>query len=145
MTRSIAAIVILLALIFLNSEKTRADPPLAQPDTVQGLYTACTQTGGVRDAPDSAKAVLITLGNGYCYGYLDGIIAMMAGIGEMGSGPVYLAACLSPPGSLPSTGALEQAFKGWAEKHPEARSNPELTGVVAALHETWPCPQAAPK
>lgn len=116
------------------------------PDTtVQGLYAECTRTVGVADVPDSVKAVVITLGNGYCYGFLDGVIEMMEGIGETGNGPVYLSACVSPPGTYPTTGALEQAFTKWAEKHPEAGSNPELNGVVAALHETWPCPQTQPK
>jgi len=146
MTRSIAEIIAALASAFIGSEKTRADPPLALPDTtVQGLYSACTRTVGVADLPDSAEGALITLGNGYCYGFLDGVIAMMVGIGETGTGPVYFSACVNPPGALPTSGALEQVFKSWAENHPEARANPELTGVVAALHETWPCPQTPPR
>ena len=36
-------------------------------------------------------------------------------------------------------GAMLQAFLIWAEKHPEKWSHYNGTGVLEALHETWPC------
>lgn len=34
---------------------------------------------------------------------------------------------------------MEDAFRDWAEKHPELRNLPALVGVVDALREKWPC------
>ena len=38
-----------------------------------------------------------------------------------------------------TSGAAIQAFKSWAEKHPEKSNEAMLTGVTLAIHETWPC------
>jgi Rap1a immunity proteins len=36
-------------------------------------------------------------------------------------------------------GAMEQAFKNWAQKHPERWGHLRYVGVIAALRESWPC------
>jgi hypothetical protein len=59
---------------------------------------------------------------GYCMGYVAGIWpGLSCDVGN------------------PTNGALEQAFKNWAAKHPEKWSLPAWLGVGEALRTTWPC------
>jgi hypothetical protein len=37
------------------------------------------------------------------------------------------------------TGAVRQAFINWVQNHPEHWTEDYMTGVMAALRETWPC------
>ena len=37
--------------------------------------------------------------------------------------------------------AAKQAFLGWAQAHPDQGSSAAGAGVIAALAETWPCPE----
>ena len=48
-----------------------------------------------------------------------------------------LAACFN---STVTTGAMVQAFKNWAQKHPADWSTLAHDGVFDAIKETWPCP-----
>jgi hypothetical protein len=41
---------------------------------------------------------------------------------------------------VPTVGAGVQAFKNWAQAHPELWTLDSFTGVMKALQQTWPCP-----
>jgi Rap1a immunity proteins len=77
----------------------------------------------------------------YCAGFL---IAAMSGLSLLGTAnePQFNEArktfgiCPLP---TVTTAAGVQAFKNWAQKHPEAWGIVAYPGVVFALKETWPC------
>ena len=111
MTRLIATIGFVLALIFLNSEMARAD----SADTVQALYSNCRETAAAYDS-------------GRCSGFIEGVAAMMNWV-----------VCQETQTPTPTQSALVQAFQNWATTHSEAWSQSKVNGVVTALRATWPC------
>lgn len=118
MTRLIAAIGFVLALLLPSSEEARAEG-----GTIQSMYENCTDTEG--------KMAL-------CDGYISGVGDMMDANGKLHAPGFSM--CGSP-----SYGAMIQAFKNWAPQHPELWSKPQLFGVAAALMVTWPCLPTSPK
>jgi len=68
----------------------------------------------------------------YCIGYVSGIGTLMLMNGSLTDFGICSA------GTIPC-GAMEQAFRNWAEKHPEKWGAEAHMGVMLALRETWPC------
>ncbi len=123
-----------VAVTFINvlginnrAEAADATPnvPLHDYGTVQGLYELCT-------VDDRAHFNVMA-----CFGYISGIRDMMMVIGTLDA-PVKIYFGLCSKDEVAS-GATVQAFKNWAEKHPEMWSKPRGAGVGIALREAWPC------
>jgi hypothetical protein len=99
-------------------------------DNTGGLLEMCKAPSG------SSKQI-------YCIGYIRGVAEVMMSL-DMRSVPTLgeetkvtfskVAIC----GRI-QVGAGVQAFKNWAEKHPEKWSTSQTYGVMTALHELWPC------
>jgi hypothetical protein len=99
-------------------------PPTQAADhqmSIQYLYEACT-------GADSALEM-------YCIGYISATEDAMTTIG-IGDEAKAFGMCSK---ATVSYGAAIQAFKNWAQKHPETWSAPRYMGVALALKETWPC------
>jgi hypothetical protein len=110
-----------LAAIVLASIASLAYADDTNTTTVQGLRTRCED----RD-----------VGYVYCLGYVSGVYNVMAILGE-GKINTPLQFTICPKGA--TYAAAAQAFMNWATKHPEMWSTHQSIGVIAALHETWPC------
>src|SRR6185437_4713905 len=91
---------------------------------VQHLYTQCK---------DSASQVERAI----CIGYISGIGAVMKANGALlkSGGSGESARSLGLCGS-PTNGAMEQAFKNWAEKSPQYWNEDEAVGAIVALSDT---------
>lgn len=89
--------------------------------SVEALYNECTRNEAVS--------------RGFCAGYIS---AMMDSMGMIGPAISPQAFRICPKVSV-NAGAALQAFKNWAQKHPEAWSLDRAFGVMWALKETWPC------
>lgn len=78
----------------------------------------------------------------FCVGYLTGVAQEMEVIGVHAQGELRRAhgMCLKEPNG-PTGRALAQAFIVWAEKNPRLWGLRYELGAVAALTETWPCPE----
>jgi hypothetical protein len=80
----------------------------------------------------------------YCLGRVSGMADMMGyngfliDKGEKSELHRQASTCTGRP--IPTNGALLQVFKNWAHSHPEHWSDNDLTGVLTALREKWPCP-----
>jgi hypothetical protein len=81
----------------------------------------------------------------HCIGYVNGIGDMMGLIGllitksnERTPNLGRFAFCPGKP--APTYGARLQAFKNWAQSHPEKWGDQAFVGVITALREVWPCP-----
>lgn len=103
----------------------------AMADNIQQLLQECNNS-------DNEYDLL------HCAGRVSGIVDMMGLNGSLltqyGDRLTPLrsfAVCSGKP--VPSYGAYLQVFKNWAQSHPERWSDPDLTGVIRALRETWPC------
>jgi hypothetical protein len=81
----------------------------------------------------------------HCAGYVGGVADMMfyngllitkynANLNTLS----HVAAC--PGNPYPTYGADIQAFRNWAQKHPEKWAEQTSVGVISALREAWPCP-----
>ena len=90
--------------------------------SIQYLYEACT-------AADSHMQL-------YCIGYISATMDAMTVLGTYGPAAHAFGICSE---AVVSYGAGIQAFKNWAQKHPEAWGAPRYVGVSLALRETWPC------
>jgi hypothetical protein len=98
-----------------------------EPPTVQQLYEDCK---------DQTREL-------HCVGVISGVSGMMRLIASLANRAetaedrqlmLGLAAC----GDWTDQTAV-QAFKNWAEKHPEHRGVEGRFGVMVAISETWPC------
>jgi hypothetical protein len=121
---SIAPLVILaiVAAFFLWAFAPRAHAEINP--TVQGLYDLCK-------AREESSEFLS------CVAYIAGAsdtLRLLANSPEM----IGFAICGDA-----TYGAMVQAYKNWAEKHPEYWSKNRLSGLIVALSQAWPCP--APK
>jgi hypothetical protein len=111
------------AIVFVSMAKAHADD-----HNVQSLYNLCKAT------TDDARYTL-------CIGYISGIGDIMQTNSVM-----HPRAAVDPAPlderlcGQPSYGAQVQAFKNWAEKHPQQWQAPRQLGVISALSGTWPCP-----
>jgi Ssp1 endopeptidase immunity protein Rap1a len=124
-------------LVFPNalaqSEPTQPGTPSQVPHdwvpTVEKFLGACKA-----DDDDPHRA--------FCVGYLTGVAQEMEVIGVQAKGEFRQAhgMCLKEPHG-PTGRALTQAFIVWAEKNPRLWSLRYELGAVAALTETWPCPE----
>ena len=79
----------------------------------------------------------------YCIGFVAGIGATMSLTGswlmtepELKARDPGISICYT---GILSPGAMIQAFRNWAEKHPESWGARDALGVMHALNETWPC------
>jgi hypothetical protein len=123
------AIVVAIAAMSLASISLAADtaPDLvalqaSDPSmSVQALYTKCTAT-------DLHHQM-------YCAGFFTAEVDSMMVLGAEVSTKAY-GIC---PKTAISAGAAAQAFKNWAQKHPEAWSLQRYLGALWALQEVWPC------
>jgi hypothetical protein len=89
--------------------------------SVQSLYTRCTAA----DIHDQM----------FCAGYFTSSIDNMMVLGVDASTRAF---GICPKVSI-TVGASVQAFKNWAQKHPEAWGLPRYVGVAWALQEVWSC------
>jgi hypothetical protein len=71
----------------------------------------------------------------YCAGYLTASIDNMMVLGDDASTQAF-GIC---PKTAITAGAAAQAFKNWAQKHPEAWNLQRYLGTLWALQEVWPC------
>lgn len=105
---------------------TPPDPAAIQASSpalsVQGLYQQCTG--------DKVEQL-------YCFGYLTGMLESMMVVGsDNGSSARSFGICSKV---AISPAAAVQAFKSWAEQHPEAWGEVRYIGVAFALQAHWPC------
>jgi hypothetical protein len=114
---------ILLALSILAPRASRADD---KGVTVQQLLDMCNTPVG---SPEQA----------YCLGFVGGLSAVMLMNGQALRPRTPSAAALSLCAKDITYGAEVQAFKNWAQAHPENWQMPDQAGVVLALRELWPC------
>jgi hypothetical protein len=91
-----------------------SDPRLKYPNTVQGMYQACTS------AEPFAK--------GYCAGFVNGAIGEILRSNRL---------CFSVEGV--STEELIQAFEKWHDAHREAWQESASNGAKSAFMAAWPC------
>jgi hypothetical protein len=91
-----------------------SDPGLKNPNTVHGIYQACTS------AQPFAK--------GYCAGFVLGAIGEITHANRL---------CFSPEGV--SAEHLIQAFEKWHDAHREAWQEPGSDGARSAFLAAWPC------
>jgi Rap1a immunity proteins len=99
------------------------------PPDVQGLLQKCTVEGS-KDW-------------NYCIGYVGGIGTVMLLNGSLtdfgfAKPPLEMSICRTERFTA-TAGAMVQAFRNWAEKHPESWGAEGHIGVMNALRETWPC------
>jgi hypothetical protein len=94
-----------------------SDPSMS----VQALYTKCTAT-------DLHQQM-------YCAGFFTSSVDSMMVLGAEVSTQA-LGIC---PKTAITAGAAVQAFKNWAQKHPEAWGLQRYLGVLWALQEVWSC------
>jgi hypothetical protein len=113
----------LLALLVLAPGAARADDKGA---TVQRLLDMCnTPVGSPLEA--------------YCLGFVGGMGNVMLMNGHSLRSLKPSSAALSLCAKDITYGAEIQAFKNWAQAHPENWQMPDQAGVVIALRELWPC------
>jgi hypothetical protein len=93
--------------------------------TVEWLYSAC-------QAPKDSKHQI------YCVAYVRGIVDTLLLNGEMLKADKAHRTEMAFICTVVNAAAL-QAFKNWAEKHPEAWSQSMIAGVVVALRDLWGC------
>ena len=117
------AAVALVANAILSTTPIQAAPGAPDPTTVEFVYETCKDEA----AANAAR---------FCLGYILGVGQIMAVNAQGGDS---FAICADPRGSVPSAGAMIQAFLNWAEKHPESMSLRNVFGVALALREAWPC------
>jgi len=105
----------------------KADPPLMN---VQQLLDACNSPMG-------------SPGTIYCAAYISGVGGVIEtnGIALSRFTPrdANVLKTISACGDT-TVGASVQAFKNWAQAHPELWTQDAPSGVMMALRQTWPCP-----
>jgi hypothetical protein len=125
-----AQLTLALAGMALASTSLAADntaPDVAAPQagdvarSVQALYAQCTATSLYEQS--------------YCAGFFTASLDTMIVLGTDVSAQAF-GIC---PKTTVTVGAAVQAFKNWAQKHPEAWSLQRYLGVTWALQEVWPC------
>lgn len=90
--------------------------------SIESLYEQCNET-------DLYKQT-------FCAAYIAGVAEILGRVGLDKSARPLSGICWK--GDV-SYSAMVQAFKNWAQKHPEAWGMPRYGGVMWALKETWPC------
>ena len=90
--------------------------------STQQLYEDCTSTIPERQM--------------FCDGFIIATWDHMWLLGASKSTRAMLGICTNTPVSY---GAAEQAFKNWAQKHPEKWNVDMMYGAMWALQEVWPC------
>lgn len=109
----------------LAADNTAQDVPTLQARdpsmSVQALYAKCTATDRYEQM--------------YCAGFFTASLDTMIVLGTDVSSQA-LGIC---PKTTVTVGAAVQAFKNWAQKHPEAWSLQRYLGVSWALQEVWSC------
>ena len=108
---------IVVATIFIGLFPARAAPV---DSSVQELYRMCQERDG---AVDAWRCTEYVAGVGDALDFSSGL-----------PNTKLFAIC-----GRPSYGAMVQAFKNWAVKHPEDWAKSRIYGVALALVQTWPC------
>jgi hypothetical protein len=90
--------------------------------SIHSLYEQCTGTD--------------LGGRNFCTGYIVGIAESL---GQLSLKTSTRSSGICWTGQTIEYSASVQAFKNWAEKHPEAWGVVRYAGVMWALRETWPC------
>jgi hypothetical protein len=122
-------IALTLALVLATPTAANAKP--GDP-TVQSLLQECSAEEG---STDWFK----------CVGYIAGVSDIMGINGKLsatfGKDTYIKMSVISMcwDGEVPTYGAKLQAFKNWAQNHPEEWSELSFVGVTHAMRETWPC------
>ena len=105
-----------------------AAPPLSRADVpnVQKLLEECNAAPGTDDFF-------------LCIGYVGGIgdAMILNGVDARRKAINPMLVICDEEGI--SYGAMIQAFKNWAQQHPETWGSPQYRGVATALRESWPC------
>lgn len=97
-----------------------------QPGTsIEALYRDC-------NAKESSPAWA------FCAGYIAAQAESMIVLGQAGESEKPFGICPAPGISVSGRAAI-QAFKNWAEKHPERWGQVRHLGVAFALGDDWPC------
>jgi hypothetical protein len=121
----IRAVVVLL---MIASIAYADDATPERGSTVQDLYNACKSSNAV------AKVI--------CEQYIAGIMDVMSLVGGVDTGKVSSRMGMCVGDAYVSYQAARQVFINWAEKHPKLWNKERDFGVMIALRETWPCPEA---
>ena len=104
-------------------------PLIAQaeyPKTIQDFLEACEEN----------NPLILS-----CIGMVAGVAAVLhlhEAVPTVAGRPNVLKACV-PEGT--TTGQLVQAFKKWAKTNPKLWTEKAQLGMVAAITQTWPCPE----
>jgi Rap1a immunity proteins len=122
--RIAAALLLIDLAMALASTSLAADGTSSDVDpamTVQALYTKCMSNAALDQM--------------FCAGFFTAALDDATVMGASASTQAY---GMCPKTSV-TVGAAAQAFKNWAQKHPEYWSQVRYLGVLLALQETWPC------
>jgi hypothetical protein len=122
--------IIVMAELALVSTALAADG--SAPDTSQ--LQADNPSGSVQHLYEECTGASV-YGQMECVGYISGVADNMTIVGAGGFAPEF-GVC---PKTAVTYGADVQAFKNWAQKHPEAWGFRRWIGVASALRDTWPC------
>ena len=125
MLTRLAAAAIAFASVSFAADTTGPNLPALQATdpslSVQALYTQCT-------ASDTHQQM-------YCAGFFAATVDSMMVLGsDVSTQPLGICSKTAI-----TTGAAVQAFKNWAQKHPEAWGLLRFIGVTWAMQEVWPC------
>jgi len=94
-------------------------------------------------APDACNSPMGSPGTIYCAAYISGVGGVIEtnGIALSRFTPrdANVLKTISACGDT-TVGASVQAFKNWAQAHPELWTQDAPSGVMMALRQTWPCP-----
>jgi hypothetical protein len=122
MLMTVAVMVMTSQAIAANTAPDSGGLQATDPEaSVQALYSKCTST-------DVHQLM-------FCAGYFNATIDNMMVTGSDSSTQAF-GICTN--GTI-SDGAAMQAFKNWAQKHPEMWGMVRIMGVVLAMQEVWPC------
>jgi hypothetical protein len=89
--------------------------------SIQRLYAICSST----DKGDTL----------YCFGYITAMVESMTAVGKE---PLTREYGICPRAPVSVTASVE-AFRNWAQRHPQQGTLIRYSGVAWALQEKWPC------
>ncbi len=112
--RRLVALFVGYSLITGVTAADTSDPRQKHPNTVHGVYQACTSTR--------------PFAKGYCAGFVLGAIGEITHSNHL---------CFSPEGVSPEQ--LIQAFEKWRDAHREAWQESSSDGARSAFLTAWPC------
>jgi|SRR5689334_1038822 Rap1a immunity proteins len=96
----------------------------------------------VQDLYKQCKGVQGSLGRVFCLEFVSSVARRVFTNGlalKEAKHPADLVILSACPKSFVSNDAMVEAFSDWADQHLENWSANAQTGVVQAIHNTWPC------